>query len=161
MKRVKVNNNFNENDEFGLTPLQQKGALLYLQGKSITDIADELGIDRSTFYLWKNSIKFRSYCNLLQDNIRTEIYFKFINIYENAIKAIDSMLISENEMIKFKTAHWVLEKLFTSIEKDKIIENEIIDKSIRYDSNLQKFKFNTEIYLNECIEKGVNPTKIF
>jgi transposase-like protein len=54
------------NTETGLTPLQEKAVSLIVNGKSYSDTAKELKIDRSTLYAWSNRINFQAYGNTPQ-----------------------------------------------------------------------------------------------
>lgn len=134
------------NRETGLTPIQEKAVILLLSGKSITDVSNELDIDRGTIYQWQGKETFQAYYNNLAGKIQLETESQIYGLYEKAITAISESLQSENENIKLKTATWVLDKIQSQTigetdPKESIRKNcRIMDNGIElWETDTQKF----------------------
>ena len=127
----------------GLSPIQEKTIILLLSGKSITDIAKELNVDRTTIYSWQEKETFHAYYSFLAKKIKIETEGNLFGMYQNAIQAVKDSLQSDNESIKLKSALWLIDK----IDKYEIGE---IDPRMLIRSNCMEstLDWNTE-YLNE------------
>ncbi len=101
------------NKDTGLTPLQEKAVALIVNGKSYTDTAKELKIDRSTLCAWSDKINFQAYYNRLISNVREDVMNELHSFHLDAVKILKDALKSENASIKIKVAFWLIEKLGT------------------------------------------------
>lgn len=145
------------NLETGLTPLQEKAALLLVSGKNITEVSNDLNIDRGTLYKWFEKIPFKAFYNKQCKEIKDNIENGLMGLYNDSIQAIKEGIKSNNEMIKLKTAFWLIEKLTSQTigETDprKMIKNEctgiIIDD--------WGISFNEEKYKTLLKENGLTP----
>jgi hypothetical protein len=99
------------NIETGLTPLQEKAVALIVNGKSYTDTARELKIDRSTLYAWSNKINFQAYYNRLISDVRQDVLNELHSFHLDAVNVIRDSLNSKNDTVKIKVAFWLFEKL--------------------------------------------------
>lgn len=99
------------NAETGLTPLQEKAVALIVNGKSYTDTAKELKIDRSTLYAWSSKINFQAYYNRFISDVRQDVINELHSFHLDAVKVIRDSLKSENASVKIKVAFWLIEKL--------------------------------------------------
>ena len=112
----------------GLTPLQERCAVLMASGTTITDIAKELGLDRGTLYQWLKKITFQCYLNQLKKAIQDNMTGRLFDLHSSAMDALQKCLHSENEGIRFKCAVWIIEKLYSAeVGEDdarKVLEKE-------------------------------------
>ena len=99
------------NTETGLTPLQEKAVSLIVNGKSYSDTAKELKIDRSTLYAWSNRINFQAYYNRLISEVRQDVINELHSFHLDAVRVIRDSLNSKNDAVKIKVAFWLIEKL--------------------------------------------------
>jgi GTP1/Obg family GTP-binding protein len=99
------------NPETGLTPLQEKAVALIVNGKSYTDAAKELKIDRSTLYSWSNKINFKAYYNRVISDVRQDVINELHSFHLDAVRVIRDSLNSKNDTVKIKVAFWLIEKL--------------------------------------------------
>ena len=95
----------------GLSPIQEKAVSLLISGKTITDVSNELNIDRGTLYNWTEKINFESYYSKLCIEIKRNVKNELMSFYDKALNAILMGLQSDNESIKIKTAFWLFERL--------------------------------------------------
>ncbi|MCP4314234.1 MAG: hypothetical protein GY790_23520 [Bacteroidetes bacterium] len=99
------------NIDTGLTPLQEKAVALIVNGKSYSDTAKQLKIDRTTLYVWSNKINFQAYYNRLISDVRQDVINELHSFHLDAVKVIRDLLNSKNETVKIKVAFWLIEKL--------------------------------------------------
>jgi Helix-turn-helix of insertion element transposase len=99
------------NKDTGLTPLQEKAVALIVNGKSYSETAMQLKIDRSTLYAWSKKINFQAYYNRLISNVRQDVINELHSFHLEAVKAVRDSLMSENASVKVKVAFWLIEKL--------------------------------------------------
>ena len=101
----------NINPNTGLTPKQEKAAYLLVSGKSITDTAKEIGIDRTTLYNWMEGYNYKAFYNKVCQEIQKNIVNGLWGLYDKAMQAISAGLESENESLRIKSAFWLIERL--------------------------------------------------
>ncbi|GGG15826.1 phBC6A51 family helix-turn-helix protein [Paenibacillus aceti] len=93
--------------EAQLTPQQQKAAQLYVQNewgellgeggkkKTMQELADELGIARSTLFEWKSQEHFAAYINYLSernlDAMRSEAYVQLMKLIRGGANGVPSV----------------------------------------------------------------------
>lgn len=114
LNKIEQNSTFPDievvNNETGLTPIQERAIILLVSGKNITDVSNELNIDRGTLYNWFDRIAVKAYYNRLCNEIKENIQNGLLGMYNEAIQAIGDSLKSDNETIKLKTAVWLIEQ---------------------------------------------------
>ena len=104
--------------ETKLPPRREKLIHLLIAGKSITDIAQELKVNRSTIYDWRASEDFQARFNRALLDVRKETDTGLEILYSKVVKALLDCLESENETVKVKTAIFLIERM------DRLKENE-------------------------------------
>ena len=145
------------NSETGLTPLQEKAALLLVSGKNITEVTNEISIDRGTLYKWFDKIPFKAYYNKQCKEVKDNIENGLMGLYNDSIQAIKEGIKSNNEMIKLKTAFWLIEKLTSQIigETDP---KEIIKKKCTHNNFIVDMEtLNEAKYKQMCKENNLIP----
>lgn len=140
----------------GLTPTQEKCAVMLASGVSITEIARELGLDRSTMYLWLKKVTFQCYFNHLRKEIQEKLTGNLFELHSSAIDAISKCLESDNESIRLKTAIWIVERLASiQVEEDnvrKVLEKECTHSQL---TNGWDTYFNEKEYYQRLAEEGL------
>ncbi len=147
------------NKETGLTPLQERAASLLVAGKSYTEIANELQIDRSTLYSWTDKLTFKAYFNKLNKEIQDQVKNNLVSMYNDAVKAFqESLNSSVNPAIRLKAACWLFEKL----EQQKIgsTDPRSFLRQMATESvwpEMEMVKINQTEYRKLCKENGIDP----
>ena len=95
----------------GLTPQQEKAAVLLASGKTMTETAKAVKIERSTLYQWIEKVNFKAYFNSLIKEIRDNTKNGLFGLIDEAYKAIRESLKSKNESVKLKAALSIIDRL--------------------------------------------------
>lgn len=147
------------NEETGLTPLQEKAVLLLISGKNVTEVANELQIDRSTLYNWIDKIPFKAFYNKQRKEINDIITNGLLSLYNEAIKAVKDGLKSLNGSVKLKAAFWLIERLESQsigeTDPRKMINN--VCTGIAIDGLDLGISFDEAKYKQLCRENNINP----
>ncbi len=144
----------------GLTPIQEKAAILLVSGKNVSDVSNELNIDRGTMYNWFEKINFQAYCyNRICAEVKETIKNGLFGLYDEALNAIKDSLKSENASIKLKTAFWLIKRIdlqdIGQTDPRKSIRAECMEELINVSD--WGMRFNNEKYKDLCKENGLNP----
>ena len=83
----------------GLTPQQEKAAILLASGNSVVSVAEELNVSRGTLYEWKKLLTFQCYMNEQKQGYVDSLRGGIMNLAEEAIGAIRESLNSDNEQL--------------------------------------------------------------
>ena len=94
----------------GLTPQQERTAIMLASGSSVLSVAEELKVSRGTIYEWRRLITFRCYVNEQSKDYVDTIKGGVMSLADEAIAAIRDSLHSENEATRLKAAMWVADK---------------------------------------------------
>lgn len=94
----------------GLTPQQERAAIMLASGSSVLSVAEELKVSRGTIYEWRRLITFRCYVNEQSKDYVDTIKGGVMSLADEAIAAIRDSLHSENEATRLKAAMWVADK---------------------------------------------------
>ncbi len=126
------------NHDTGLTPLQEQSAILLASGASITDVAEQLKLNRSTIYSWQKQVTFICFFNRQCADNRQTLTSGLYGMATEALNAIRQSLQSNNEAIRLKTAMWVTEKLQSlyvgSTDATEVLKEECTHPQIKWDS---------------------------
>lgn len=141
----------------GLTPLQERCAVLMASGTTITDIAKELGLDRGTLYQWLKKVTFQCYLNYLKKTIQDNMTGKLFDLHSSAMEAIQKCLFSDNENIRFKTAVWIIEKLYSSEVGEGDVRKEL-EKECTHSGLMEGWNnyLDKEEYKQRLAEEGLD-----
>lgn len=93
-----------------LSVTQEKVIELLLLSKSISDISTELKLSRTTIYEWKKDSLFQANFNMRKKEIREKIDMELYSLTNTAVETIKKSLNSKNELIKFKSAVFLINK---------------------------------------------------
>ncbi len=95
----------------GLTPQQEKAAIFLASGKTITEAAKELKIERSTLYQWGAKSGFKAYFNSLVKEIQKNTKNGLYGLIEDAYEALRESLKSKNESVRLKAALSIIDRI--------------------------------------------------
>ena len=95
----------------GLTPIQEKAAIMLANGDSVTLVAESLNINRTTIYQWQQKVTFQCYFNIQKIEVTQNLQNGLAALYQDAIKAVKDVLNSENEAMRLKAAMVVISKV--------------------------------------------------
>ena len=94
-----------------LTPKQEKFISLQIAGKSLTDIAKELKVDRSTLYAWRELETVQARYNQLVTDLKNDLESGLTSLYSKAVQTVNDCLDSLSDQIRLKTALYLIEKV--------------------------------------------------
>ena len=94
----------------GLTPLQERAAVMLASGSSVVSVAEELKVSKGTIYQWRRLITFTCYLNEQKKDFVDTIKGGVMSLADEAIAAIRDSLHSDNEATRLKAAMWVADK---------------------------------------------------
>lgn len=97
--------------ETGLSPVQEKTAILLASGESISSVAEKLQLNRSTIYQWQDMLTFQCFFNQQKQDIREGLRSEIFSLGEMAIKVLKDCLQSENESVKLKASLAILDRV--------------------------------------------------
>lgn len=110
-KQQNPTENMLESGLTGLTPLQEQAAIMLASGDSITQVAEKLGLNRSTIYEWQRKITFKCFFNFQRQEAKDTLRNGLAGLYNDALEAVKGCLASENESIRLKAAMWIIGKI--------------------------------------------------
>ena len=90
---------------------QQQTLGLLATGLRIEEIAETLGVHRSTIWRWRQDPKFIARWNQILTDTREEQTRSLLEIQQEAIEALRGCLRSENDMVRLRASLSVLEKV--------------------------------------------------
>lgn len=148
-KSTKINKKEVINRNTGLSPIQEKAIFLLLSGIKISDVAEQLSVDRSTIYLWQEKENFQAYYNYLKEKIKFTTETNLIGFFNESLQVIKESLGSQNESIRLKSAFWIIQNILTQ-KKEETNVIKIIKEKCQKD--LLKLEFATT-YFDEDMYK--------
>ena len=95
----------------GLTPIQEKAAIMLANGDSVTLVAETLNVNRTTIYQWQQKVTFQCFFNIQKIEVTQNLQNGLAALYQEAIKAVKDILRSENEAMRLKSAMVVISKV--------------------------------------------------
>ncbi len=155
------------NKSTGLTPKQEECATLLASGQRVVDVAEQLSISRTTIYQWLTYIPFKRFYTALCAEIKNHLNVSIFSMCDDALKAIKEALASSDDVVKFKTATWVLERVekvnllkgVESFDKTDTIE-EIKKKSfVRDDFHPNGKSFSSMVFSRYLKKYGITLSK--
>ena len=132
----------------GLTPLQEKVAILLANGESVSSIAEQLELNRGTIYQWQQKLAFQCYFNSQRHEAKETLQNKLYALYSKALKAVEDCLNSENEAVKLKTATYIIQRIEETPTDEVDIFEAIKKRSTKEVSLLPKLEETTTIFDN-------------
>ena len=119
-------------EEVKLTSQQQKALELLGTGKTITEVASSLDLNRTTIWRWTKTPEFQASLNTMIAEARVEVQQSLIKLQEKAIEALKECLSSSNDMVRLKTALSVLDKA-SAIKKGPTSTQTIRQMEVSFD----------------------------
>ena len=119
-------------EEVKLTSQQQKALELLGTGKTITEVASSLDLNRTTIWRWTKTPEFQASLNTMIAEARVEVQQSLIALQEKAIEALKECLSSSNDMVRLKTALSVLDKA-SAIKKGPTSKQTIRQMEVSFD----------------------------
>ena len=101
------------NSDTGLTSTQEEAVKMLVAGDSLATIADKLNVPERTLQQWQGKLTFQCYYNKQCKAVKANMKDSLLAMYEKAVSTIRSSLESENELVKLKSATWLIEKIST------------------------------------------------
>ena len=96
-------------EDSGLTVTQERVAALLACGRSVADIAREVGVQTSTIYEWRKTPEFAAHFKRLQREVVREIRGQLSEKVESAISTISKIIDGGGEQNRLKAACYVLD----------------------------------------------------
>ena len=94
-----------------LNAQQQQTLGLLATGLRIEEIAETLGVHRSTIWRWRQDPEFIARWNQILTDTREEQTRSLLELQQGAIEALRGCLRSENDMVRLRASLAVLEKV--------------------------------------------------
>lgn len=132
--------------ESGLTPLQEQAATLLASGKNISEVAEELSLNRGTIYQWQQKIAFKCYFNLQRKEAKDTLRSGLFSLYNEALEVVKDCLKSGNEAIKLKTATYIIQKIESSQIGGSDIRKALKEQATRVESIFPDIETEREVF---------------
>lgn len=147
------------NPDSGLTILQEKAALLLASGESITSVSEELGLNRSTIYEWQKKITFQCFINSIRKEHQEATINRILQLHKKALEALENCMASDNDLIRFKAATWIIEKAneisVSSSDAREILKEEATTIKNPMEWNTKEVYFDEAKYKKLLKENGL------
>lgn len=146
------------NKETGLTQKQELASSILVAGKSISETAKEVDVDRTTVYNWLKKENFQAVYNRQILEAKANLNNSVISMYVSAVDALKLSLQSSNESIRLKSAIEVIKK----IEEMKVGSDNpysIIKGKCMYETlpSWEEYKLNESEFKRLCTENNLPP----
>ena len=95
----------------GLTPQQEQACILLASGETITGVARQLNLNRSTLYEWQDNTAFVCFYNQQCRERQQEVKNGLFGLHRSAIDTLTDLLNNGNENTRLKACIWLLERV--------------------------------------------------
>jgi hypothetical protein len=127
-----------------MEPQQQQALTLLASGKSVDEISETLDIHRTTLWRWRKNPEFIARFNQLIQQGKEKQIQSFINLQQRAFEVFEEALSSENELLRFKAATVIIDKVKELPEgllyEDEILESQRNQEQLRKLTSLDNFQ---------------------
>jgi len=127
-----------------MEPQQQQALTLLASGKSVDEISETLDIHRTTLWRWRKNPEFIARFNQLIQQGKEKQIQSFINLQQRAFEVFEEALSSENELLRFKAATVIIDKVKELPEgllyEDEILESQRNQEQLRKLTSLDTFQ---------------------
>ena len=127
-----------------MEPQQQQALTLLASGKSVDEISETLDIQRTTLWRWRKNPEFIARFNQLIQQGKEKQIQSFINLQQRAFEVFEEALSSENELLRFKAATVIIDKVKELPEgllyEDEILESQRNQEQLRKLTSLDTFQ---------------------
>ena len=94
-----------------LEPQQQQALVLLASGKGVAEISETLNIHRTTLWMWRKQPEFiASWNQMVQQGKEGQIQ-TLLELQQQALSVLKDCLSSQNELLRFKAAITIVEKV--------------------------------------------------
>ena len=108
-----------------LTAQQNQALTLLITGRSIPEIAQELGLHRSTVWRWSREPAFEAEFNASVAEARSEQVRSYLSMQEKALETLTNCLESRNDMVRLRASLIVLDRVdkikYGPVDADEIV----------------------------------------
>lgn len=135
-----------------LTPIQQRAIALLLQGKSQTEIARELNIDRTTLWNWRTKDPvFTAELNKAQAELYERAVSRLYSLTTKALETLEGILEKSNdEQAKIKVASFILKSVGlneVNFTPGPMSEEEVIEHWVREEAEREDRREREEFFM--------------
>ena len=127
-----------------MEPQQQQALTLLASGKSVDEISETLDIHRTTLWRWRKNPEFIARFNQLIQQGKEKQIQSFINLQQRAFEVFEEALSSENELLRFKAATVIIDKVKELPEgllyEDEILESQRNQEQLRKLTSIDNFQ---------------------
>ena len=123
-----------------LEPQQQQALVLLASGKGVDEISETLNIHRTTLWRWRKQPEFIASWNQMFQQGKEKQVQTLLELQQKALSVLKDCLSSKNELLRFKAAITIVEKV-GAITEGPIYTDEIQYKQQQY----EKFRELTDL----------------
>lgn len=145
------------NSDTGLTSTQEKAVKMLVAGDSLATIADKLNVSEKTIQQWQGKLTFQCYYNKQCKAVKANMKDSLLAMHEKALSTLTECMESENELVKLKSATWLIEKISTFTYGNGnpvgVIREQCYEKEVW--PTIDEPKFNEEKFKKLMAENGL------
>jgi len=115
-----------------LTPKQDKAVFLLASGKVVAEVAEQLEVDRTTLWVWRQQPAFEAILNQTREETKQAMQDGLRSLHQQALQTLRQSLDSGNEVVALKAALAVLDRMDKAsigpVEAEAIAERNILKR---------------------------------
>lgn len=146
---------------YGLSPQQEQAAALLTSGLSVQEVADQLGIHRTTLWHWRKLETFHAYFNALRADAHSQTAEGIAALQLKAVETVERLLETGSDGIALRAASLVLETVQArpSGETDprRLVRDRAAAESDRFMWDALTPGASEGAYQQRCKELGIEP----
>lgn len=147
--------NTTKSKESGLTAIQEQTAILLASGESITSVAEQMNVNRSTIYLWQGMLTFQCFYNKQAKDIREGLKNRIFKLADMALNVLKDSLQSDNEQLRLKASLAILDRI-ESTEIGRSDAREVLKEEATFEGMFEsEASFHEEVYQKLLKENGL------
>lgn len=146
-----------QNATTGLTPIQEQAAILLASGETITAVAAQIGVNRSTLYEWQGIVTFKCFFNRQRVDYQEQLKNGLFGLTGEALATLRNCLHSDNEPTRLKAATWLLERVADQKTGITDVREALRDKHTQGLDEWAGVTFNKTEFEKECRQLGISP----
>lgn len=145
----------------GLTPQQGQAAVLLASGIAVQDVADHLGVHRTTLWHWRKLETFQAFMNAFLDEAKQNAVDGLMALQANAIATVSRVMTEGSDSAALKAACYVIERVsdirLGSTEARELVRQScssgLMDALVSVDEPV----LDERAYRERCEELGIEP----
>lgn len=146
---------------YGLSPQQEQAAALLTSGLSVQDVADSLGVHRTTLWHWRKMETFQAYLNAIRADAQSQTAEGIAALHSKAVATLERLLESESDGTAFRAAALVLEAMqsWPSGQTDprRLIRDRLAKEADQFMWGALTHGVNEGAYQQRCKMLGIEP----